>query len=183
MSFTTAEYSHLWYTPAEWLEWVRETFGQDYHDPCPQDWDGTDGLLWCTDQPTYVNHPGGRGQFDKWHQAFYNHVQLFRGIWCGFNLSQLRLAAKAGRSFFEMSGYLILPHERVKYVWGGPTLYKRPNGEITENAFQTSLGQKPVKLFRKHGQPMPSPAHDSFFWSTTEPAVTPVNCSIVRTGR
>ena len=27
-------YSHHWWTPPEWIDWVEETLG-DWHDPCP----------------------------------------------------------------------------------------------------------------------------------------------------
>lgn len=157
---TKTIYSDKWGTPMEWFKWVRETLGTDYFDPCPATWaGGPDGLTipWPTDRGVYVNHPGGRGRFISWFSKFMAHNGP--KVWCGFNLSQIRLSCVSGWLLFDAPGYLVIPHKRVPYVWLGP--------------------DTPT---RSHGEAQKSPTQDSFFWSSVEPAEPPVDCTIVRTG-
>lgn len=172
---TNVNYSHLWYTPPDWIDWIVRTFGvasyDDVFDPCPQDWQGADGLSIPWQWPAYCNHPGGRGSVAKWWRKYLveclarvgQALPLQPFIWCAFNPEQYRYMRP---SALELPGWLVMPRDRrIDFCWGGPT-YQPPKG-------------KP----RVHGQPSGSPGHCTTFWSTVEPAEPPVDCIITRTGR
>lgn len=153
-----ADYSHDFWTPPEWWEWVRKTLGvRGVFDPCPGDWgpDLPSGLdvLWLG--PTYVNHPGARGSTSAWW-AKYLAERPSAFIWCAFSVEQFRHMLP---SALELPGWLVAPRTRVSFIWGGPDM---PG--------------------RVHGQPLKSPANWTAFWSTVEPARPPVDSIIVRTG-
>lgn len=149
-------YSSNWYTPPEWLNWVEQTLGEGYFDPCPMDWDPTQesGLLIPWGPRVYVNHPGGRGQAKKWWKKLENENPE-RVIWCIFNMEQLRHLP-----ILYTPGWLVLPNKRIGYIWGGPTSGKRV-----------------------HRQRMKSPTHWSGFWSNSLTANPPEACTILETGR
>jgi hypothetical protein len=168
---TYSDYSHDWHTPPEWWSWINETnANRTHYDPCPEDWDPThyqlcDVANWidafdCEDDLglVYVNHPGGRGETQRWWTEGVRYVNEGGPlIWCAFNVEQLRHMRP---SPFALDGWLVMPRERIGYLWGGPDTGKR-----------------------KHGERCKSPANWSVFWTTLKPAPTPVPCTIVRTGR
>lgn len=176
---THANHSHLWYTPPEWLDWVTRTFGrEDWFDPCPQNWHGTDGLSVSWDFPAYCNHPGERGSTSKWwrkallemgDRLHFHPKPLPPFIWCAFNFEQARHQRP---SMLELPGWLVVPRDkRIDFLWGGKTYQPADkNG-------------KPKGKPRVHGQPSGSPGNMTVFWSTVEPAEPPVDCIITRTGR
>jgi hypothetical protein len=151
-----------WWTPPEWWTWVCETLdAYRPFDPCPDDWDGSlniSGLETGWQFPCYVNHPGSkRGAAQEWwNKAIYEDAFVQPFIWCGFNLEQLwRLSP----SPLLLPGWLVLPKQRVSFIWGGPDTDKR-----------------------KHGERQKSPANSTFFWTTVEPKQTPVPSLVLRTG-
>lgn len=158
-----ANHSELWYTPPEWMEWVKETLDCEPFDPCPQDWDGDmNGLMIPWGQRFYCNHPGLRGSVPPWWQKF--RLELSRGvagIWCGFSSEQPRHMYP---SCYETPGWMVMPRTRIGFIWGGPDV-KLKNGK-----------------WRKHGERAKSPANWTFFWSSVKPAEPPVECTIFRTG-
>lgn len=162
---THQNYSHDWWTPEPWLDWVRRTIGSNYYDPCPGNWnpDWPSGLEAKWRDPSYCNHPGSRGSTAKWwkkacHEMQENEIEL---IWCAFNCEQLRHMYPPP---FKLSGYLIMPRDRIPFIWGGPDI-------IPEKG-------KP----RFHGKPMKSPGNWTVFWSTVAPARLPQECVIIKTG-
>jgi hypothetical protein len=175
-----ANHSELWYTPPEWMEWVRETIGHEPFDPCPQDWDGTgdDGLLVEWESGFYCNHPGGRGSVREWWPKFIDELGCAGdGIWCGFSSEQPR---NMYPSCYELPGWMVLPRTRVGFVWGGPDLYRVPGHK---KLLADPCGDPSSVLVRKHGERAKSPANWTFFWSSVEPAEPPVECTIFKTGR
>ncbi len=114
-------YSDKWYTPPEWLAWVRDELGEDYFDPCPAGWSegDLDGLTvpW-TCAPTYVNHPGGRGNPQKWWdrtmaECYWGAGEFSKLIWAAFNIEQLRYLKNGP---LTRHGYLYLPKKRIAWV-------------------------------------------------------------------
>lgn len=165
---THADYSHDWWTPPEWGDWASETALVPMFDPCPRQWTGEDrcDVAWWLDvvpegmapAPAYVNHPGGRGEAQRWWTESVRYILSGADlIWCAFNVEQLRHMRP---SPFALDGWLVLPRERIGYIWGGPDIEGK----------------------RKHGERCKSPSNWSVFWSTMRPAPTPVPCTIVRTG-
>ncbi len=166
---THENYAHTWWTPPEWLDWVSATLGP-WHDPCPRDWADRpqrSGLKRYWHTAFYCNHPGARGSTKPWWDKFAQSLQHGRGIWCAFNSEQLR---HMDPSPFQLPGWLVMPRDRVRFIWGGPDLYKthKPTGEKV--------------LVRKHGERPKSPGNWTVFWSRVEPAEPPAPCVIVRTG-
>lgn len=78
-------------------------------------------------------------------------------IWCAFSVEQLR---HMHPSPFHLPGWLVMPRERVAFIWGGP--------------------DDPARG-RVHGQPGRSPGNWTVFWSTHPPATPPIESVIVRT--
>lgn len=172
---TYSNYSPDWWTPERWLAWVRETFERDYFDPCPGDWqkgEQPSGLDLDWQSPCYVNHPGSRGSAQVWWSKYLEEKAYAKGgidlIWCAFSVEQLR---HMDPSPMLMSGYLVLPKDRVGFVWGGPDIEEKrdKNGKVTQKA-------------RKHGDVAKSPGNWTVFWSTVPPADPPDHCLIIRTG-
>lgn len=166
LAATHSNYSHDWWTPQPWIDWVSETFGHAaWFDPCPQDWSPSrpSGLevRWPTD--TYVNHPGARGSTPHWWQAYMDRSALLpRFIWCAFSVEQLRHMRP---SALELPGWLVAPRERTAFIWGGPDT----------PATKTSAE-------RIHGQPMKSPGNWAVWWTTVKPAKPPIESIVTRTG-
>lgn len=139
-------YSHIWYTPPEWLSWARETFGGQYFDPCPQDWDGEiSGLEIAWPAVVYCNHPGGRGQAAKWWAKFLDCHPAAPRIWCGFSIEQLRTLSP---SPLALDGWLTVPHKRIGYVNGRTG--ERSKSPAQASFFWSTCTAKPA--------PTPSPA-------------------------
>lgn len=165
---THASYSHDWWTPPEWIQWVNETFlGQAWFDPCPGDWDPAahaSGLERRWGDRTYCNHPGDRGSTPAWWSKAADEVTNggIDLIWCAFNVEQLRHMRPSN---FRMPGWLIMPRNRIGFVWGGPDMAATKNAKA-----------------RKHGERSKQPGNWTVFWSTIEPAPTPEPSLIVRTG-
>lgn len=165
---THANYSHDWHTPKEWLDWVTRTLGDGWFDPCPPHWqpDDEDGLHAYWRGPTYVNHPGTRASVarDWWAKGVrcLRERQVSALVWCAFNSEQLRYLDP---SPFHLDGWLIMPRDRIGFVWGGPDVVT-PNGKS-----------------RLTGDVARSPSNWTVFWSSCAPARTPTDCVIVRTGK
>ena len=173
---THTNYSPMWGTAPDWLEWVTATLGGPWWDPCPADWQpgDEDGLLMPWTFPSYCNHPGAKGSTKKWwthavsEMVRDTHAKGRKSpfIWCGFNIEQVR---HMGFQLLYLDGYLVLPNKRIPYVWLGKDLYSEKTG----------------KLLRKHGQLCKSVGNWSFFFSTVEPAPLPKGYEqsvILRTG-
>jgi len=156
-----SDYSHDWWTPKPWLDWVDRTLGP-YFDPCPRykcetydglknEWDGN---------AFYVNHPGGRGNAQLWWEKTRAESCDLEVpfIWCAFNIEQLRTLKP---SPLVTPGYIIAPKKRLKFLWGGPTQEDPP---------------------RIHGEPCKSPTRWTVFWSSAMPANPPEDCYIWETG-
>lgn len=163
---TYANYSHDWWTPEPWLEWVSATFGRsDWFDPCPADWlpehgSGLDSV-WL--ENTYVNHPGARGSVVAWWQKYCaQRSRLNRFIWCAFSIEQFRHMMP---SALELHGWLVAPRTRTAFIWGGPDTPATPSSAE-----------------RLHGQPMKSPGNWAVWWTSVEPEEPPVDSIITRTG-
>ena len=153
-----ADYSHDWWTPDEWMHWVHVTLG-DFHDPCSRAWQPShpSGLDSDWGKRFYCNHPGARGSTLLWWEKFV--LELNKGgdgIWCAFSVEQLR---HMHPSPLETPGWLVMPRKRIGFVWGGQDTDKR-----------------------KHGEAGKSPGSWTVFWSSVEPAETPIECVVVRTG-
>lgn len=164
MSIATsyANYSPDWWTPEPWRRWISRTFRTTaWFDPCPGDWSPSEpsGLDVRWDSPCYLNHPGGRGEHLRWW-AKYITEQPCDFIWCAFNAEQLRHLRP---SPLALDGWLVLPRQRIRFVWGGATF--------------TPARGKP----RVHGEPARSPGNWAVFWSTVRPAQPPAECELVRT--
>lgn len=165
---THANYSHDWWTPTPWLNWVSATFGtDDWFDPCPEDWtpDQPDGLTVPWTGPVYVNHPGARGSTAAWWGKYLTE-RTRQGaelpfVWCAFSIEQLRHMRP---SALELPGWLIAPRERTAFIWGGP-----------------DMPAEKGKAARVHGRPMKSPGNWAVWWSTVKPAMPPVDCIITQT--
>jgi hypothetical protein len=158
---THENYAHTWWTPPEWLDWVTDTLGGGWTDPCPEFYvpgQHTCGLEYDWQTSFYCNHPGARGSTPPWWSKFHKSLSHGTGIWCAFSVEQLR---HMNPSPFEIPGWLVMPKERIGFVWGGPDI--------------------PGK--RKHGQRMRSPGNWTVFWSSVEPAEPPSPCVIVETGK
>ena len=150
------------------LEWAAETVGGDLFDPCPPDWtpEQPDGLEIEWENPTYCNYPGGRrGGGQDWWLKFLTEAARFdepRFVWCQFNVEGFRLFDPHP---LEVPGWLVWPrYKRTPFVWGGPDM-------------------KPAKgKPRLHGQPATSPGNCAVWWSSVEPAPTPYDSIVTRTG-
>ena len=165
ISTTHRNYSHHWWTPPEWIDWVEETLG-DWHDPCPREYfrgrvSGIGRDTWGN--RFYCNHPGSRGSTAVWWPEFVRHLghhsgwgYLNSGIWCAFSAEQKRHMRP---SCYDMPGWLIEPRKRIGFVWGGPDTDKLRYGERGK-----------------------SPGDWAVFWSSVEPTEPPEECVIVRTG-
>lgn len=154
-------YAHTWWTPERWIQWVFATFELPYFDPCPADWHESYGdyleRSWKGRYPIYCNHPGGRGNVAKWWGRCAKELEAGRDvIWCAFSVEQLRTMEP---SPLDMPGWLVMPKKRLSFIWGGPDMDKR-----------------------EHGKPGKSPSNWTVFWSSVEPAETPDECRILRTG-
>lgn len=170
-----SNYSDLWYTPPEWLEWVENTIGADYFDPCPQDWDekldfcGLDEL-WPS--RFYVNHPGARGSSQPWWSKatdeLIGHGLDGAFVWCAFSHEQLRHLYP---SPFHMPGWLVMPRDRIGFYWGGPDMI------VNEKAVENGAEPK----WRLHGDQAKTPGNWTVFWTNKPPAPTPTPCVIERT--
>lgn len=161
-----ANYSHDFWTPPEWWEWVWATFGtRDVFDPCPHDWLEGDpsGLDVAWADVCYVNHPGARGSTARWWVKYLAQRQhLPRFVWCAFSIEQFRHMTP---SALELPGWLVAPRSRTSFIWGGPDM------PATES-----------RAARVHGRPLPNPGNWSAWWTTVEPARPPVDSIILRTG-
>ena len=168
-------YSPMWFTPPEWLEWVTATFEtSDWFDPCPSDWDDSkrNGLEGPWMQRCYCNHPGSRGSTSLWWgKAMAEHTKGTALIWCAFNCEQLRHMKP---SPFMQRGWLVMPEERIGFIWGGPDL------TLTDGKMVPA--QPGDEVHRAHGEIAKSPGNWTVFWSSAEPAPTPKPCVIVPTG-
>lgn len=182
---THENYSHDWWTPTEWLEWVHESFMcQTYFDPCPQTWSDAQGSGLCKNwgPRNYVNHPGARGSSAIWWAKANAERALGKElIWCAFSVEQLRHMRP---SPFRLPGWLVLPRERIGFVWGGPDMYRigKSSKLYTESEIKTMHDVDTVTLARKHGEQQTSPGNWTVFWASVKPAPTPVASEIVRTG-
>lgn len=147
-------YSHEWYTPMEWMDWVSETLGEWWFDPCPAERPASfdDGLAIEWPGAVYCNHPGGRGQakvwWSKFHAGMMRHAPGSRYLWCAFSVEQLRHLRP---SPFHIPGWLVMPRQRVAFIDGR-------TGEVAK-----------------------SPAQWTVFWCNVAPATPPVESIIVRT--
>ena len=165
---TYENYSHHWWTPENWMNWVHRSYGtsidwKPLYDVCPRIWDGQDMTVDRWGRYNYVNHPGARGSVKLWWgRAIEALAQGKEVIWCSFNDEQHRHMYP---SLYEVPGWLILPRTRIKFVWGGPDVLLK-NGK-----------------WRYHGDIGKSPGNYTTFWSSVKPATPPVDCVIVRTGQ
>jgi len=163
-----ANYSHDWWTPPAWVDWVTATLGEGWTDPCPQDWKPGDpsGLDVDWSASTYVNHPGSRGSaalwWDKYQAEQKRHGGQMRFAWCQFNVESLR---QLRPSPFHLPGWLIWPRERTPFIWGGPDI------EATDS-----------RAARIHGQPMTQPGNCAVWWTNCKPTRPPGECVGIRTG-
>lgn len=168
---THANYSHDWWTPPEWMEWVEATIGYEgvrIFDPCPRDWNGTtSGLDVEWDESTYCNHPGSRGSARRWWGKYIAEQKRQHGAmrftWCQFNVESIR---QLYPSPFHVVGWLVWPRERTPFIWGGPDMPEAKSCAA-----------------RVHGEPMKSPGNCAVWWTTDRPATPPVDSVIIRTGR
>ncbi len=172
-------YAMTWWTQECWLEWVAQTLhNHNYFDPCPQVRpDGFDGLLtdWFKFKSWYANHPGSRGSAKVWWEKAHTELQKgSEGIWCAFNSEQLRHMKPNPLS---IDGYLVLPHNRLKFIWGGPDMVK-VKGKLVPQTEETM----DLKIYRAHKELVASPGNWSVFWSSVKPAKTPEPCDIIKTG-
>lgn len=111
-------YSSNWYTPPRWIDWISKELGSSYVDVCPQDNDNSNwnGLLeaW-PGRNIYCNHPGGRGNAQRWWGRYRGWIHYYEGcrfIWCAFNIEQLRMLYP---SPLETRGTLVMPRKRLKF--------------------------------------------------------------------
>lgn len=171
---TYQNYSPDWWTPDNWIEWVNATFKRSFFDPCGRDWKKGDpsglDIAWLRNAPYYVNHPGSRGSVVKWWPKFLHELKegIGVGIWCAFSVEQIRHMRP---SPFELDGWLVLPRERVPFIWGGPDKQVGTHKKTGE------------PIIRKYGEPATSPGNWTVFWSTENPATPPVESEIVKTGK
>lgn len=166
-----------WWTPELWVEWVAQTLqNHNFFDPCPQVRpDGFDGLLTSWLASWYANHPGSRGSARIWWAKAYIELQKGSdGIWCAFSIEQLRHMKPSPLS---LAGYLVLPHRRVKFIWGGPNMVM-VKGKLVPQTKETL--RLPIR--RHHGEEVGGPGNWTVFWSSRKPAPTPKPCDIIRTG-
>jgi len=161
---THRAYSADWWTPPEWVRWVRDTLKCEPFDPCPCDWSPSSefsGLDHRWESPAYVNHPGAkaRGAAQRWWDKYLEEQGKHHGrleiVWCAFSVEQLR---QLRPSPLELPGWLVMPRTRTAFVWGGPT-----------------------KGTRIHDQIAKSPSNWAIWWTNVEPATPPVESLIVRT--
>lgn len=167
VAISHANYASDWMTPPEWWEWVDETLGVDrlmtpVFDPCPHDWNSEQpsGLdVEWPPGPVYCNHPGSRGSAQIWWSKYIAEQERHRGklrfVWCAFSIEQLRHMRP---SPFHLPGWLVMPRDRISFIWGGPSDDKRT-----------------------HGEPCKQPTSWTVFWTNVEPATPPSECVIVRT--
>lgn len=173
-------YSHDWWTPLDWKMWATLTLqrnGGKVMDPCPGDWQPGDpsALEIPWGDCTYLNHPGAKGStalyWTKLFQEQARHGGRMAFMWCLFNIEQLRHMYP---SPFNLDGWLIMPRDRIKFIWGGPDIPAE---------FGVRKGKRvQTKAPRFHGEPMKSPGNWTAFWSTVEPMEPPEPCVIIRTG-
>jgi len=172
---TYENYDHTWNTPGEWWNWICRTLKTgNVFDPCPKHWQpgDPDGLERDWGLDTYCNHPGERGSTAIWWAKAMAEQKRYRDrmglIWCMFNIEQLRYMDP---SPFDLRGYLVMPKERIGFVWAGPDL------------FYPKEHKKAGEIRRKHGEVAASPGNWTAFYSSELPASTPVECKIVRMAR
>lgn len=172
---TYENYSSDWWTPPDWYLWAENTLGgPPVFDPCPSSWDpaqypsGLD-IQWTS--PCYVNHPGSRGSTARWWSKYHEEVerlgQQLSIVWCAFSIEQLRHMYPTP---FTLDGWLVLPRDRIGFIWGGPDKVVGTDKKTGES------------IIRKHGEPAKSPGNWTVFWTTERPAVPPSTCEMVRTG-
>lgn len=165
-------YSPMWFSPQEWKIWITATLGPDWFDPCPATWKEGDpsGLEIPYPRSFYCNHPGARGSTTPWWAKFLSELAPGKeGIWCAFSCEQLRHMKP---SPYERPGWLVMPEERVGFIWGGP--------DIVTNEKAVKDGAKPK--WRRNGDRCESPGNWTVFWTTARPAPTPKPCVIIQTG-
>ncbi len=158
-------YSSDWWTPPEWMQWVRATLGPRAFDPAPKNWKpgSKSGLGKPWRFPCYLNHPGSRGSAVRWwEKSMHEGAATKPFIWCAFAIEQLR---HMDPSPFELSGWLVMPETRIGFIWGGKTM-------------TPDRGAR-----RVHGERNRQPANWTVFWSTRKPATPPVASIIVPTGK
>ena len=83
---------------------------------------------------------------------------------------------------FDMDGWLVMPKRRIGFVWCGPTLVRldgATKGKLVE--YDADIHDENW-IVRRHGEVAKSPGNWTVFWSSVEPAETPEECVIVRTG-
>ena len=157
---THKNYSHEWYTPIRWKKWANETLGtKKFFDPCPPK-PKKDGLAIPWKDKAYINHPGGRGNKNKWWQKLHRELaegNVKRYIWCGFNMQHL--ATLDPPIIMKKNVWLIIPDSRLRFIWGGPT-------------------DEDKKRF--HGEECPNPSNHTFFLSSVKPADVPDSCKVRR---
>jgi len=160
-------YSDKWYTPEKWWEWIYATLGtRDVFDPAPAGWDGEkDGLSYkWPEKPMYCNHPGGRGNKQKWwdkihEMLWYSNnrfiIDFVLGatvkspipiVWALFNIEHAFMIENGP---LEQEGWLVVPRSRVKWV--------------------------PAKGGKS------SPVCRAGFWTNVRPAKTPEKCFVFKT--
>lgn len=189
-SKTFENYSHCWWTPPEWVDWVTSTLGPAWYDPCPTDWspESPSGLETTWGTRTYINHPGERGSTQSWWERtiWHHRVIGMQFVWCAFNCEQVRHMYPSPRLLPDL--WFIEPKERTGFVWGGPTLYKGDKDKgakaTTENPSAALLGPdgRPI-VKRLHGERASSPGNWTIFISSVEPAQPPVDSIIYRVAR
>lgn len=164
-----ADYSHDWWTPRDWYWWACRTLRtRAPFDPCRHDWtpDQPSGLDVAWTGPTYCNHPGARGSTVAWWGKYVRERAAAGGrlplVWCAFNIEQFRHMRPRATL---MDGWLVLPDERVAFIWGGP--------DDPENL--------PKRQRKLHGQPGSAPGHWAAWWTTEKPAPVPQPCAVIRT--
>lgn len=166
---THENYAHTWWTTPEWVDWVTETLGEGWSDPCPKDWDGIDRPDLVYDR-SYWNYPGSRGGTQEfWRRAMKSIDAGGKAMWCAFSAEQPRHMRP---SPWKIPGWMIMPRVRIGFTWGGP--------DIVTNKLAVSSGAEPK--WRRHGDLGSSPGNWTIFWSSVEPAEPPSECVIVRTG-
>ena len=172
ISKTYENYASDWWTPPEWMLWVRQTLlrtksDQKVFDPCPGNWTPPmeDGLKIQWEPFCYVNHPGSRGSAKFWWEKSCRErerLETFPFIWCSFNVETLLKTLNPNP--MQLKGYLVCPiNKRTKFIWGGSDKLLR-NGKI-----------------RKHGTLASSPGNYTVWWTNMYPAEPPIPCRIHKT--
>jgi hypothetical protein len=105
-----------------------------------------------------------------WWQKFIEEEEYLGAlpfVWCAFSVEQLR---HMDPSPFGKEGWLVMPKERIGFLWGGPDIPAKldKNGKV-------------IAKERKHGEPMKSPGNWTVFWTNCKPATPPQECLIIQT--